>query len=295
MLINNTILGNAPFKTSLIVVSVFLTLLFTVMEPETSQGLHFFPRLAFWLLQVATGMVGIVVASLLVRRISNRDFHLIVLLGITGTVGALLASPVFVLIDSGFPGVVDEPDNWLDNFALQGPMQAILSEFFSVFPALLTSWYVVNLPLLLNATFVNPSPPDDPGPPDAPEEQERNKIREQFYSRLPTVIGHDIVSISSDLHYLNVTTTKGNTLILGSLSQLAEAFEEEGFLVHRSHWVHKDHVVKVHIAGNEAHCVMTNNTQIPISRSKRKLVKAYFGQTNRPTDKATNTPLRQVK
>ncbi len=295
MLINNTVLGNAPFRTTLVVVSVFLTFLFTMMEPHSSQGLSFFPRLLFWLLQVATGMVGIVVASLLLRRISNRDFHLIVLLGITGTVGTLLAAPAFLLIDSWFPGVVEEPDSWIDEFAFQGPVQAILSEFLSVLPPLLTSWYIVNLPLLLNATFVKPSPPDDPAPPEDAESLARNKLKEQFYSRLPTVIGNNIVSISSDLHYLNVTTTLGNSLILGSLSQVAEAFEEEGFLVHRSHWVHKNHVVKVYIAGNEAYCIMTNDAHIPISRSKRKLVKSYFGQTSRLAEKSEPVQLKQVK
>lgn len=298
MLINNTVLGNAPFRTTLVVVSLFLTCLFTLMKPEVSQGLAFFPRLAFWLLQVTNGMLGIVIASLLVRHISDRDFHILLLLGITGVAGSLIAAPFFVLIDAGFPGIVEEPDSWLDEVALNGPVQAVLVEFVDVLPALLTSWYVVNLPLILNTTIITSVPPEDPktdDDKDQGEQQNRQKVRDQFFSRLPKVIGQDIVSISSDLHYLNVTTTLGHSLILGSLSHIAEAFEDEGFLVHRSHWVSKHHVLKVYIAGKTAYCDMSNHTQIPISRSNRKLVKSYFGKNNLPFNKPTEPKLRSVK
>lgn len=294
MLINNTVLGNAPFRTALITSSLFLTLLFTLMEPASSQGLSFFPRLLFWLLQVGTGMIGIVVASLCVRLIASRDFHIITLLSITGAVGTLLASPAFLVIEMWFPGLQEVPDGWLDEFALTGPFQALVAEFAEVLPVLLTVWYVVNLPLILKATYVNRPPIEAPAETSKADEQEQ-MFKTQFYAKLPTVIGKDIVSISSDLHYLNVTTTSGSSLVLGSLTQLANAFENEGFIVHRSHWVHKDHVVKIHIAGSQAFCIMSNDTQIPVSRSKRKLIKSYFGQTANSLVKAEPARLKQVE
>lgn len=295
MLINKTLLGKAPFSISLAVVSMFLAFLFTMIKPEVSLGLSFFPRLIFWALQVATGLLGIVAASITIRRLANRDFPMWIALTITGVLGALIASPFFVLIDGWFPGLVDEPDSWLDRFELGGPFHAVIAEFIDVFPVLLATWFVVNLPLLLNTTFLNTPPSDEPPPPDDNASIERQRTRDKFYSRLPTVIGDNVISISSDLHYLNVTTTLGNSLILGSLTQITDALEDDGFLVHRSHWVHKDHVTKVHVAGNIAYCLMSNKEQIPISRSKRKLVKEYFGQSQFTQKHKKQVELKQVK
>ncbi|MEH8017379.1 LytTR family transcriptional regulator [Rheinheimera muenzenbergensis] len=294
MLINNTVLGKAPFRATLVVVSLFLTILFTLMQPAVSYGLAFFPRLLFWLLQVATGMLGIVVASLLLRQLASRNLHLLLLLAITGVVGAMLAAPVFVLIDQWFPGLQSTADSWVDEFSMQGPWQAVVAECLEVLPILLVSWYVVNLPLILNATYINLPLPDEPDSSADQTLRKQRQYKEQFFAKLPAIIGHDIVSISSDLHYLNVTTTLGSSLILGSLSQFADVFEDEGFLVHRSHWVHKNHVVRVHIAGNQAFCILSNHAHIPVSRSKRKLVKAYFGQSRQAAAGSAAPHLRRV-
>lgn len=257
----------------------------TIVKPDISAGLAPLPRLVFWISHVSVGLMGILLASILIRRFCpHRQFSLLITIGLTGMIGALLATPALLLLETFFPKEIDL--DWLDRFGQLGWWQALLAEYLEVLPNLLLIWYLVNLPLLFNKPLLHQTPDNDE--PDAPppgeqaqREEELRKRRAQLYEKLPEVIGRDIVAISSDLHYLNVHTLLGKFLVLGSLKHYAEAFGDEGVLVHRSNWVTKRHVVKVHISGQEAYCVMSNGLKVPISRSRRKQVKALFGDAVR--------------
>lgn len=280
-MINGTVLGVAPMKTSLLVVAGLMSVFCTIVKPDISAGLAPLPRLVFWISHVSVGLMGILLASILIRHFCpHRQFSLFITIGLTGMIGALLATPALLLLETFFPKEIDL--DWLDRFGQLGWWQALLAEYLEVLPNLLLIWYLVNLPLLFNKPLLHQTPDNDE--PDAPppgeqaqREEELRKRRAQLYEKLPEVIGRDIVAISSDLHYLNVHTLLGKFLVLGSLKHYAEAFGDEGVLVHRSNWVTKRHVVKVHISGEQAYCVMSNGLKVPISRSRRKQVKAIFG------------------
>ena len=220
-------------------------------------------------------------ASLILSRCwPQKKLSLLVTIGLTGMLGTLLATPGLLLVEEFFPEEIDE--EWLDVFGQRGWWQALLAEYLQVLPKLLPTWYLINLPLLFNKPVLNPLPPSEEpdGPPpgeQARREEEMRQRREQLYQKLPEVIGRDIVAISSDLHYLNIHTVLGKILVLGSLKHYVEAFGDEGLLVHRSNWVAKRHVVKVRTSGDEAYCLMSNGLKVPISRSRKKEVKAIFG------------------
>ncbi|HSC68860.1 MAG TPA: LytTR family DNA-binding domain-containing protein [Cellvibrio sp.] len=286
MLVNGTVLGVAPIKTSLLLVAAILSLLFTLVKPEASAGLGFWARLSFWVLHIGIGLMAILLASCCLRVWRLAQLPTMVSLGVTGIIGAVIAAPLYCLLEFLYPPELI--NDGLDEFGYQGWWQAILVEFLYAFPVMLISWYAVNLPFLLDKpTLLNESQPETPD--DNPDEldgetQERQQRLEHLYQRLPEVLGRDIVAISSDLHYLNVHTTLGKILVLGSLKYYAEAFADAGMQVHRSNWVAKDHVVKVYVSGTEAYCLMTNGMKVPISRNKRKEVKNYFGQSVRHAD-----------
>ena len=288
MLVSDTVLGRAPLKSGFAVTAFGLTLLFTLMEPESSYGLNFFQRLLFWFLQISAALLGLMFASYVTTKMPPKQFPLYLLLLISGLLGAVLVSPIFASIDYWFPGLEDEPDSWVDMLDQKGPFFRVVSEFLEVTPGIITLWFLINIPLLLKVTYKLPNEKDNtperhsrPKTEKELELEKRKKLKAEFYERLPKVLGRDIISISSELHYVNVKTTKGNTLILGALNQIAHALDDEGILIHRSHWVHKDHVIRVHISGSDAWCEMPYGAKLPISRSKRKLVKLYFGnETN---------------
>ena len=308
MIINGTILGVAPIKTSLLIIGVILTALFTVIKPEVTAGLSFFSRLLYWVLHIGCGLLGIVLSSYVIRVVSNKTLPLFITVGLTGIVGAIIASPVYALIDYLLPWAQTEPDDWLDQFEQLSWWQAIIVELLESLPVMLVCWYTVNLPLFFNSPqFTHPPlPPEDPEDPEPEEqineqEEKRKAVIKQLHDSLPEAIGQDIVAISSDLHYLNVHTTLGKALVLGSLRNYVEAFADEGMLVHRSHWVAKAHVTRVFMSGNTAYCLMSTGLQVPVSRSNRKAVKAFFGQailnkaTSPQSEKESSPALKRVK
>ncbi len=280
-MINGTVLGVAPMKTSLLILGGGIAVFCTLIEPEVSAGLSLLPRFAFWVSHVALGLLGIVLASLILGRCwPHNQWSLILTIGLTGMLGTLLATPGLLLVETFFPEEIDE--EWLDVFGRQGWWQAVLAEYLQVLPKLLPIWYLVNLPLLFNKPVLHPlhqssEPEAEALSEQALREEAMRQRREQLFAKLPEVIGRDLVAISSDLHYLNVHTTLGKFLLLGSLKHYVEAFGDEGVLVHRSNWVAKRHVEKVRTSGEEAYCLMTNGLKVPISRSKKKQVKAIFG------------------
>ncbi len=279
-MINGTVLGVAPIKTSLLVIGGVISVFCTLVEPEVSAGLPLLPRFAFWVSHVGMGLLGILLASLILSRCwPHRRLSLFMTIGLTGMLGTLLATPGLLLLEEFFPEEIEE--EWLDIFGQRGWWQALLAEYLQVLPKLLPTWYLVNLPLLFNKPVLLqlPESAEPAAVPDeqAEREEELRQRRERLYEKLPEVIGRDIVAISSDLHYLNVHTVLGKFLVLGSLKHYAEALGDQGVLVHRSNWVAKHHVVKVRTSGEEAYCLMSNGLKVPISRSKKKQVKAIFG------------------
>ncbi len=297
VLVNGTVLGVAPLKTSMLLVAALLSILFTLVKPEVSSGLGLLARFSFWVLHIGIGLLAILLASYCLCFWRLAQLPTAVSLGVTGIIGAAFAAPLFCVVELIYP--VEPITDSLDEFASQGWWQSILAEFFDVMPIMLMSWYAVNFPFLLNKpVLTNPTEaeaPDNSFDETDADKRELEQRVEHLYQRLPEVLGREIVAISSDLHYLNVYTTLGKTLLLGSLKYYAEALVDSGMQVHRSNWVAKKYIVKVHITSTDAYCLMTNGLRVPISRNKRKEVKNYFGQSVRDTLVVAPTPLRGVK
>ena len=101
---------------------------------------------------------------------------------------------------------------------------------------------------------------------------------EAFLDRLPPIIGVDMVCVSSDLHYLNVTTRQGRAMILGSLQELEDAFGDEGLRVHRSHWVYVDAVTSLSKSSRGWFLNLVGGNRVPVSRRKRNEIAGRLGE-----------------
>ncbi len=280
-----TVLGVASLKQALLAVGAVLVILFTAVRPEASMGLGFLQRLTYWSLHIGSGLAGILLASFLIRRPPVSALPVAAAIAVTGALGAALAAPAYWAIEQVLPTSSAEiTDDWLDRFALSGTFQAVVAEYLEAVPAFIAAWFAVNVPLLLRTPqLADGPPPDGPGggspPPDgAASRSGDSEALTEFLTALPDVVGRDVVAISSDLHYLNVHTSLGKATVLGSLKQVAAAFAGTGQCVHRSHWVARHHVERVVIAGKDAYCVMSTGLKVPVSRRKRKAVKAQYGQ-----------------
>lgn len=96
-----------------------------------------------------------------------------------------------------------------------------------------------------------------------------------FLRRLPAELGPDILCIEAQDHYVNVTTSRGSTLVLIRLSDaIAELKGIEGLRVHRSWWVAKGAIVKTTRQNGRLMVELNNNRTLPISRTYAENVKA---------------------
>jgi LytTr DNA-binding domain len=123
------------------------------------------------------------------------------------------------------------------------------------------------------------NPGADPAPNADTKMAERNRIETRgVLDRLPRAIGSDLVSVSAELHYLDVVTTKGRATLLGRLSQLEAETGAIGLRVHRSHWVSLAHVRRVFRTRQGWQCEMRDGRRLPIARRRVSEVQGLLGR-----------------
>ncbi|MDA7427547.1 LytTR family transcriptional regulator DNA-binding domain-containing protein [Primorskyibacter aestuariivivens] len=88
----------------------------------------------------------------------------------------------------------------------------------------------------------------------------------RFHKRLPPELGDDIISISMQDHYAEVTTTLGTHMVL---IRLADAMEElsdaEGVQLHRSHFALVSHLREIRRHGAKMRVVLSDGRELPVS------------------------------
>lgn len=97
----------------------------------------------------------------------------------------------------------------------------------------------------------------------------------RFLKRIPYAQRGSLVRIEAQDHYLNVVTTKGDNLILMRFSDAAAELEKaHGLVVHRSHWIALDAVTGHRRRNGRDLLVMSDGSEVPVSRSNRPAAKA---------------------
>jgi DNA-binding LytR/AlgR family response regulator len=83
-----------------------------------------------------------------------------------------------------------------------------------------------------------------------------------------------LISLSVQDHYVEVTTTKGVSLVLMRLSDaIRETGDIDGLQVHRSHWVSVKHITSAKRDGDRAILTLSDGRDLPASRSYVKTLK----------------------
>lgn len=280
-----------------------LAVLFTFLDPDSSRGTSVPVRFLFWFLHAGLGIaVAVGVARLLSRAARLSALAPWVQVSLAG----LIALPLFVPASLG----IEASLLLTDEAASPGESAtgAFLAELLEAGPIFLPTWCLLNLSPLISASayldrpgpaaagqagvaaeFSGAAPepgrqPDatsaaPPVPRVAPGVQEVGgaPVRVAWLDRLPPAVGRDIVSISADLHYLNVVTTRGRALVLGNLRDAAVELDAAGVQVHRSHWVAVAHVRRVVRTARGWTCVLSDARVLPVSRRRVEAVKTRLG------------------
>ncbi|MEL7298468.1 MAG: LytTR family transcriptional regulator DNA-binding domain-containing protein [Pseudomonadota bacterium] len=275
---NGTVLGRWPLSRSIPILATALIVFFVLLEPEASRGLDIWQRMIFWTLHVATGLLGLSIASaVLLPRVMSRLSPALAIIG-SGAVGALFTTPLFFFLEFVLPASLTAIENGaLDRLAEQNLWLGLLVEYIEAAPLMLLCWLLINLPLLATQRPSDTQDTTEDVPEHVAEHNEQAQRLERFFDRLPLAIGHDLYAISSDLHYLHVYTAEGRCMIHGSLQDVSDTLGDAGLRVHRSHWVARHAVRQLIRNKGQSFCLLKNGLRIPVSRRNRAAVQQWFG------------------
>lgn len=274
------------FGRYLVGAAAFVAAVLALFEPEGSRGLDLPGRIAFW---GAHAFVGVGLFAMTQRVLGavpgSRRLGPWVRTALAGALGGLLLSPIAYLLESGF-GIADTD-------APTSLALAVADEALAVVPSAAVVWLAMNAPWLLRLRLASarPATPASPAATQpAPTPEARSPAIDvddlhgadpgrSFLDLLPEALGPDLVSLSSELHYLRVRTRRGETLILHRLRDAVEILgDARGMQVHRSHWIAADQVRQVRRRGDGAVCLMSDGTRVPVSRRYRRSVLERFGE-----------------
>lgn len=95
-----------------------------------------------------------------------------------------------------------------------------------------------------------------------------------FLKRLPNSIGHDLVCLEMEDHYVRVYTKEGEHLLLMRLQDaINELGDYDGFQTHRSWWVRAAAIVNAGKEGRKSFLILNNDVKVPVSQSFYDAVK----------------------
>lgn len=250
--------------------SLALIVIFAWMEPVGTAGIGFWMGLVFWSIQISILIpLLITIQHLASHYINLRTPQLAwIQTALSGFGGALIFVPIAYYLDKllFFP----------DKGSSQGLIHGLLEEASGVVVPVTVTWVALNAPWILQLDFSRRKP-EVATPSEVPSDEGNSKIEEQptrFIEELRARATGDLISISSELHYLRVITTDTEVMFLYNLRDaIAELPSNSGIQIHRSHWVARAHVKEIMKRNGNSECVLSNGNKLPVSRRKYSEVK----------------------
>ena len=246
------------------IATVCLGVLFAFVSPETQLG--FMAELGIWLLQTLIPLTLIIGAHLLWQKQSwFCRLKLVFQLCISGISGILIYIPVALGIDiiTQAQALPTEISQW----GLE-----LISEAEGVIPPVLLGWLALNLPWLagygLNRKTVNVQSSDA-----RPRQVNADLPESEFFG----VPADQVVALKSELHYLQIITTKTQFLELQNLRDAITLIESvdgvKGITPHRSWWVNLKYCQKMTGSVGRRKILLSTGLEAPVSRRRISLVR----------------------
>lgn len=93
-------------------------------------------------------------------------------------------------------------------------------------------------------------------------------------NKLPHHLGHEIISVQAQDHYVEVTTTEGNAMVLMRLGDAVRDLEPLGGIqVHRSWWINLAYVTRTGKGPSGPELILSSDQKIPVGRSFRSALR----------------------
>ena len=222
----------------------------------TLERLNFAERLVYWGVIIGMSAVIMTFLSVLAHRVTEaRGWNWALVAVLAGMAGIL---PVLgtVLLAGGLA----------TGFGSGGPGIITLAAY--VAPS------VIGVTLAVNA-YIEVQQNMAPAAPAAPAPPQPEAVATLLQGKLPHHLGREIVSVRALDHYLEVTTPKGQCMVLMRLGDAVRDLEGvNGMQVHRSWWISLDYVARVEKGANGPEIVMRDGQRVPVGRSYRAAFRA---------------------
>jgi len=245
--------------------SLALIVIFAWMEPTGAAGIGFAKGLVFWTIQTSI-LIPLLIA------IQHLVSHYLTLkaaqspwiqTAVSGVVTALLFVPIGYFLDTLFaiPG----------NESEFGIVYGLLDEAGGLVVPVTVTWLALNAPWILQLDFSKKAVEIAKQVPDLHEITSPIQTEQptRFLQELRSRNSGEIISISSELHYVRVVTTDSEVMFLYNLRDAIEELSaDSGLQIHRSHWVARAHLKKIIKKNGSSECVLSNGKRLPVSRRK---------------------------
>ncbi|MEM7440714.1 MAG: LytTR family transcriptional regulator DNA-binding domain-containing protein [Pseudomonadota bacterium] len=215
----------------------------------TLERFSFPERLVYWGTTIILSAILMTFLSILAHRLTEeREAPWMVIAAVAGMLGAVPVIGTLYLAEGFATGFAT---GWGD------PAKA-----WQLLPYTVPS--VVAVTVIVNAIIVYQQTPDAPPLSEAP-------TLSQLQRKLPHHLGHDIVCVQAQDHYVEVTTPNGSAMVLMRLGDaVVDLGSMQGMQVHRSWWISLAHIAEVIRGPNGPEARMTSGQVVPIGRSFRK-------------------------
>jgi len=248
----------------------------------------------FWAIKIAVGLAVLQTTLFLLGRAdAHGRMPLWTLVVMSGFCGAAVLTPIYWLIGEGLMQQALGFAETFDADELISVQQTfgwavLVDEWLDISGPVIAAWALISWPRLQG--LLPPLVQSLKESVDEPLEslsQVSSVVEESVQNwrkALPTELGNDVIAVKSELQYLRVWTTRGSALVLGSLQEVEDAESSAGMRVHRSWWVHAQHVRTVRRSGDAAICELIDGREVPVSRRRKADAVARFGDRARFED-----------
>ncbi len=271
-------------------ITIVLAILFAFLEPEATQGIPYLQRQIQWLFQVGIALVILInIHVFLQRMVWFNRLNSWVKLTVSGLLGGIIFTPIDVAIDV-FLGL----DVWPAGNGLTQQLSFLLVEMLSIAPPILLVWVAINTPRVMQLNFSRPDPVKENVKYKAAEEslstEDRTTLQPavdinaneepQIFSQLPAHLGKDVIYLKSELHYLQVVTLLGESLILFNLRDAINQINTitPGVQTHRSYWVAEKRVIDLIRKNGKTFLKTEGEHLVPVSRRNVSNIKLHFSK-----------------
>ena len=236
-------------------IAVGLGLVFALIA-EPNEDLAFWQHLLLWQFQALTPMALMILSHLLLMKSPPfRNANNWVQLLFSGIGGIILFTPLAMTLDLLLMS---------EATTSQGLLSDLLEEFTNVAPPVVVTWIAINAPWLIGYRMQKP-------PSTAEDATSTPRENNTFLEKSGLDKGDELIYLKAELHYLQVVTTAGNSLLLYNLKDaVAELPNDLGVQCHRSYWVNRSFIQKFRKSGREGELELTDGSRIPVSRSRVK-------------------------